>query len=600
MAFVIDQAQEEQDKQAQAGQDGQPQGPVLGAPGAAPIQGSAGGQSAAESQKAGGAKPSSSGFVNMQKYVDANKGVGTQMAQKTTDLVQGKASDADATAGGWSKTAKDQVKAGGVTQDEGVFSNLQRIASGQAASLDADALKKQLGATYQGPKAAQDVDQAGLTTAMQKHAAVQDFGELAGQGYQGTQALADETYGKNGKGYRAGERNFDAFLMNTDGQDTVKSINDQYGKYEDKVKSYTDDVSRTISDTAAQTDAVRARSNALKDMAISSVKDRFAKAQAEAQANTAANQRRFQDLQQGQNTGLSDAERQALTEMGGNFSALVNRPTQMKYSAGDFVADADAANFRNLMQAIGLSSEVDRYADAYKKSGAQEVGVNTGAKDAILRSQQMLRDADARANAENARRAAEYSQKVGGVRSLLGAEKTQANLDAFADTAMREFGLSREDAELAFFEGIDPTQFYSGPTNANAMSQLDVNEFTRLVNMIGADAARFGAADAGRGVGLNTQGLRDTLANRRAELGEDHSSWLQKKLGAGNERINRSLEKGITTIEDRAQDVGGQISSGFKKSRRLSDERAKTDKKKLSSGDIDSFLKSLSRKKGAC
>lgn len=199
--------------------------------------------------------PTSSGFVNLQQYLDANKGAGAKMASESTKELSESADtykkDADAAVQSFQK---DSSAAAGDDDAAKLSSRLATDASG--AYSDAAAF---LGSSYGGPQAGTAAAELGAS----KEPIQGNLNKVDDTYYQ--KDLLRQTYGKDGH-YTSGFGALDSFLMNGEqsGRDVISGVKAKAGEVG---KAYDDAAARINQSETDARNKLAANQASLKDNA---------------------------------------------------------------------------------------------------------------------------------------------------------------------------------------------------------------------------------------------------------------------------------------------------------------------------------------------
>lgn len=310
MAFLA--PTEDEDKKQQEGQEAGATGQILSSPGAAPIQGSGSGQSAAATVGNSPKGTSSGSFTNLNSYLNANQGADKAMGQAVTNTGVGRANKADETGTAFQGTASTAIQAGTVSDTSGVTDQIKAAAQGPAPNqadtntkvftptgetkkartsfqvpaepapvkdvqrsaaptqpaksplegLDQEAFNDLYNATYKGPTQDTLVDVTGYGDTANAYKGVSDFANMAGgvnSDVSSRGAVLDETYNRPGQRYQRGERTLDSFLLGA-GEGGVAEINNlanTYGNYDNNFQNILGVLGGQATDATKATDATR-------------------------------------------------------------------------------------------------------------------------------------------------------------------------------------------------------------------------------------------------------------------------------------------------------------------------------------------------------
>lgn len=271
----------------------------------------------------GEAKDPGTGFVNLQQYLDANKGAGAQLANDASKTLSAAADNYSTDASKLVQTAQDKFKeASKDTQAASINSGVKAD-----ASAIHDTAKDFLGAGYSGPLANDYT--AGLGA--DKTRLQTDLGKVDDQAT--LQSNLKTAYGKNGR-YTDGFSLLDSFLARGDqsGQDALKAVKDK---------------GTTVGNTYDATAATLG--------------------QAEQDAKTKLNQNKTSIVDTAKNTrtGIEDSGKQKVSDLN---SAL--DPTNVDTKAaslGDVYTDDDYSKLLALSDLANLDGDTSWYDSTYNK-----------------------------------------------------------------------------------------------------------------------------------------------------------------------------------------------------------------------------------------
>jgi hypothetical protein len=274
-----------------------------------------------------GAKPQGTGWTNLQQYLTANEGQGAGVAQDITKGVQEKVDSADSNAKLWEQSAKARVDQSTKRDDQGFTNQINT----DPTKIDKNAFNAwaQLQSYWGGANAQADSgygDVYGQT--QQAKQAVQGM-----QNYDTQKALAQQTYGKNGR-YTQGMGTLDTFIMRGDkaGQQALQGFQDRnknVGAGFDQAKA---NVDQYIAGAAG-------RGKAVTDNAYKAIGDRYSALTASGQAAAQAKLKAERDAAQ-QNVLRQYAEAGIANP---NTGMLSNTVTTRDVGLADGLNDVDLA-----------------------------------------------------------------------------------------------------------------------------------------------------------------------------------------------------------------------------------------------------------------
>jgi len=459
MAWLPTDPEKDKDKQAAD----QAAGPVLGAPGAAPIQGSGGGQAAAT-----GAPTKSGSFTNLNNYVTANAGNDATMGAAARGGVQQSANKADAAGTSVYDTGTTAVEAGTVRDDGTIqaVTNLgvvkpvtqtrtvaatPKAAAGApapaparapapvgrapkpvgtpvvsapgrqpaatpkaapAAPINAEQFGKQYNAEYDGPKTASAV--SGYGEADAAYGKVDAQGKLAKGDLSERGQLLDNVYGQDGKQYSQGEKRLDSFILGagSEGRQALDGIGNDFGDYSGGWRGIQSMLGGKIDEgkatTTATRDGTRAASKTSGDTLESAVTTGAGDAKREndkATATLAAAQKR--DPAALASLGLSqDAINFLIAHPEADFKSVIEDPTA--YGVSDFTGKEVTGNYSQLLNLIngagGTAKAIDGDLTTFGGHGPSiKADVKSGLNDstaAFAKAEKQTKDRVARQNSD--------------------------------------------------------------------------------------------------------------------------------------------------------------------------------------------------------
>ncbi len=596
MAYLPYDPSQDQDKEKD---DSQPQqggaGPVLGAPDAAPIQGT--GQAASTSQ--GANKPSRSGsFTNLMSYVNANKGNDASMAGSIRSNVQSSANKADTAGATFQNTAKEAVGRGTVQQDAATQQGVRQMGNtaqpAAAPSVNQQTFNQQYNATYAGPTSAMDVQ--GFADTQAEHNKVANYGQLAAGDMSDRGALLSDVYGKGGKQYGGGERKLDSFILGAgdQGQAALRDVADSYSGYGQKFRGIMDTIgyrngadgaggpTGLIGEGVATSDATRDAMRAAVGDAERGLQGYFDPLAAEAAAKSNSDSERYKAITSGNVEALAaegySPEAIAFIKANPGIAARLAQAGS-GYALGNLSDDAVEGNYgslRGLISAAGGTAGIPEY-DFTNTAGTSTAAdprllaaINAGADD-----WKTQRDA---VDAANARYAANWQMAQSDPSSLI-----------------QKFGwLGGSDLEALRASGVDMRSLFAqdGPATMGSFGNSQRRAaLAELYGALGWDQAELAHNPRGYGVTFNKDLATQTINNYRAAQAAQAAAAAQKAAEeAAAQQALAAAASGTTSAA--SSTVSKDPVSAAKAV--LSDERKKTDIRDVNFSEIEKFLK------GAC
>lgn len=569
------------------------QGPVLGAPGATPIQGTGGG---GQAPQAGAApKPSKSGaFTNLLSYVGANKGNDGAMAGDIGGNVANQATAAD-TAGSTFKTNATTAIEKNTVRDDGTVAKVKALptspapvppvrtateppvpAPTPAAPIDGKQFTTQYNANYTGPNSAVDV--GGFAETGAAYGKVDNLGRMAGGDLSDRGVLLDDVYGKNGNQYRSGERKLDSFILGAgeQGQETLKNVANLYGNYSDNfegIKNYIG--TRTAGEEAGTglvggaidtTKQTRLDTRGAVDTAKTGFGEIFDPLKKQAQTQTDASKVGYEQLTKGdraalEKQGIDFGTYQFLSSLPGfNFKSIVDGP--QAYGLGDLANDGTESSYTELLGLLG-GAGANAESTYEFKTGGKEAGIDQSlVKDATTLS----KDVGGKINTANTKRLMADSEW----------NTVSSDPAAFLSRNPEKLGLTQAQADwIIKWSGMDVASLFRKaptPTLGDSLSPAQQEQLTGLFGRLGLDPAPLTPSG-----NTGSKGYVFDLA-RVASI------FQPMTIDVGNiGPITDPVLSGVSGNYGNTGGVGGVV---------VSDKRKKTDIRDTEWAEIKNFLKS--------
>lgn len=513
---------------------------LSGTGGGGSLGGGAPGAAAAASPKG----TSSGSFVNLQNYVDANKGNDAQLGQAVENTVAGKAQAADTAGQGFQQAGQDAVDKGTVKEDTGLVDNLNAAGAGTGKlnNYDQNYFNNQFNAAYKGPAQAADVSGYGDTSQAYKN--TQDEAQAASSSdiTQRGAALKD-TFGTGGRQYNQGENTLDSFLLGagSGGQSAQQDIASKYGNYTDnfgKLTDYLGNVIKTGQDTTAKTKtdvdtaahnalfgqspdvaAIRANAIAAGRNPLADTSDVQPTHGIQGRLDTATTQSgSANDGAAGANKAFSSGDVAALKKVGysddaiaylkshnANFGAYATNGS--KYGTSDFANANDVLNFQNLTKLIGGAGGDLTGAHTYdfNTKGGSAGGANQADVKAANDLATLEKTLGQGVQSANDARTADY-------KNALAALTFGANGGAGSTAELAKLGITPDQLTWAKTHGVDPLAFLKqgGAETAGQVASADQKtQLTKLAQLLGIspdEAAIAPGAAAGDPFSFDTAG----------------------------------------------------------------------------------------------
>ena len=613
MAYV----QKTTDEEEQQG--GAPAGPekVLSEGTSGADDGQADAQPAAQAQGAQSTpgKQKGSGWTNLVDYVNANREAGQSMAGKVVQGVQDRGAQAQQQGQGFRNTASQVVSAATPQRDDSILTDLQNDPT-KVAGDRAKQFQAMRTAEYQGPKAAQDV--GGYQDARSAYDKTAQDAEAA-QDFEARRGLLSNAYG-NRSDYSAGESRLDSFLTGAGGGQQLAETRQAYGKdsgfqkgWGDLVSSVSGDIGKA--DAAAKKTA--ADTQAALESAVGASDKKFADYSKKASDTNAANTASFKALDTQLRSGDAATRARAFAEIGLDASTgewlasqgyslpqLVEAGKSM--TGGDFASDQDVANAKALYGLKGANLDPSVIA----KSGADGAayGKNAKAMKSAADAKAIQESVAARLAAQEKARNSEWEGLAHEFTSFTGP----------SDSALAKLGMSRDDYNFAYQQGIDPLAYAkrSGAklTAGDVATAQERQGWADLMAGLGLNSGTFDLQDKQdeggafsfdkAGFGGAVQAKRDHVAAQKAaaaaaarKAAEEEAarqalaSQASAAPGAAASVIPYVPGPALPTLMNPSPKPGGTAG------RILSDKRTKTDVQDVDDDEVGSFLKSLGGKK---
>jgi hypothetical protein len=482
--------EEDKENQTQPGQPGA-EPPVLGAPGAAPIQGSGGGQAATTSQgKAQGTKSGS--FTNLLSYVGANQGNDAAMAGTVRGNTQAKAQGAQQ-AGEQFKGTANQLADTATIRDAGINQQVaalpQKRTQAAPATIDQQAFNRQYNAEYRGPKSASDIQGYGETG--QQYQKVQQYGQLAGGDMADRGALLTDAYGKGGNQYNSGERRLDSFILGAgqQGQQAMQQIAQDYGDYNKNFQGILDYIGAAdtgtgrIGQAVKETAATKAATRSAVDQARQGFQSILDPLQRKANEATRLAQEEHESLASGDRDaflkrGVAERTFDFLKSLDADTGRLIAEGPK-EYGIGDFAPASTAANYKQLMAWLtGAGADGTSDYDFEAKGGAR-ASLNNDAIRAAEESAEPWQRAQDSVAATNAARDSVWAM-------------AQRNPADFVRRYANVLGLTNQQADLLANSGADLSKMLSkrdAITVGDALARAgNTTQYQNLFKMLGLNS----------------------------------------------------------------------------------------------------------------
>jgi hypothetical protein len=495
---------ENEEEQTGGAQEGAA-GPVLGAPGATPIQGSGGGQSP---QSGSQTKPTKSGsFTNLMSYVGANKGNDAAMAGSIRNNVQQSAGAADQSGNQFKQTAQTEIESKTI-RDDGTIGKVKALptppapqpapqpaAAGQphpaATPINSQQFATQYNATYTGPQSAVDVTGFGDTQAAFDK--VDKYGKAAGGDMSDRGSLLSDVYGAGGKQYGSGERKLDSFILGAgeQGQQAMKDIAKDYSGYSGNFRGIQDWIgSRTAGQEAGTglvgsaidtTKKTREDTRGAVGEAQTGFSDIFKPLEDEAVVRNDKNRTEYTALTRGDKEalaarGINEETYSFLSSLPGfSFNKLVSGPSD--YGLGDLAQAPTVSSYNNLLELLGTAGANNASQYDFTAKGGRDVSMND---DAITRASDLSDDW------ERINQFAEMDNKIGANYWA----QIQADPTAFLRNSAGSLGLSASDVNKLLASGVDPAALFRQTgkrTGADYLTDKQKKQFSSLFEMLGVD-----------------------------------------------------------------------------------------------------------------
>ncbi len=454
MAYLVDEEDKQQeDKEGQAGPASQ--GQILSSPGAAPI-----GAGQAATAAAGPATPkgtSSGSFTNLRAYIGANQGNDQAMGQAIGGTIQNSANSADEAGTSFKDASASQIGAATVRDAGGLTNTFKSLttpatlpqttptatrafsptdgskagrgsfqadmapakssvrspvtpaaptSAPRLAGTSAEDFTKLYNASYSGPTRDTLVNQSGYGDTAAAYNKINNLagmatGAKADMGSRGQ--LLNETYAKDGKQYRGGERTLDSFILGAGDQGLaeMEKIGKQYGDYGSKFDGILGMLGEQANTAAGETDATRNAFREAVTQAQTGLTGRLDSAQAQADEANRAYEDRYKQLSQGDSKAWNDFDLTKYAQGGDysnkqllsllmngvenvpavNLNSLLVQPAERETMA-NYAADGDEGDYQQLLQLIGgaggdASSKYKQ--SAFKNGSLGAIGLNEDA-----------------------------------------------------------------------------------------------------------------------------------------------------------------------------------------------------------------------------
>lgn len=264
MAFVQEFDNEEQ-RQAPV----QGQGQVITSTGASTITG--GSQSPAAAQGGAGARPTRTGWSNLQNYIIANRGNDAAMGQRVANKIGEQSQGVETAKAAITPAAQEDITRGTVT-DQGVIETLRTAPT----RVDKEQYKKQSRATYQGPEdiSAYADFAKGQQAAKNLEERLNLIGTEAGQ-----KTLLKDIAGPN---YGQGLSNLDQFILSAgeEGKKSIAGTKEQYGATPQAWQTFVEDINARLGGAKQTTERTAEETRKAYEDVFGATKGDIAKTQA--------------------------------------------------------------------------------------------------------------------------------------------------------------------------------------------------------------------------------------------------------------------------------------------------------------------------------
>jgi hypothetical protein len=390
-----------------------PQGGQAGAQGPQTSRGvgNASGGSAGGGQ--GGAAQASKGsgaWTNLNKYLEANQGAGRTMAGTVAQGVDKRATDAK-TAGAQLETdTVSAIDTNTVKRDTGLEQRVKSDPVSVARNEQAHFAKIH-GASYGGPdqvdatkKAEVDKQIRGVKTDLE------DYGSNPGQ-----QRLLRDTFAS--PKYTQGENLFDAFLVGTDGGQTLADSRARNQGFDSGWDGLNDRVAQRVATARTETDAAREGLRGATSAARDQVAGKVNIASRDAARKNAANDKAYRDLisrAQGgddsafQEMGFAPGQASRLLAMGFRPEQIISDARNL--SLADVVDDDTRARLSALQELSG-ESDLEGGFDFGERGGSDRAfEINEGLRNQAQDFDTLLQNLDGRVTRRNSERAEEAAR----------------------------------------------------------------------------------------------------------------------------------------------------------------------------------------------
>ncbi len=500
---------------------------------------------------------SGSGFVNFNKYIDANKEASGQMAGEVVAPIQqniGKErTQRDTTTAAVSKAASENT-----IQDQGILSALQS----DPTKVDKEAFKKQTGG-YKGPASAAELTPYQDLTKIQATNQA-DVGMLGNA--EGLESKLSQTYGKNP--YTKGSRVLDTALTSGgQGGDILRGVQKDYSSLQ-PLSDLTSQFDKTLADARRISDDTALKTQQAFQTQLGQTKTKIGDAQQDLAKDPERQAQLLKDtvgkLQSNDISTLSEAglgsdAAEFLKNYGYDLKNLVQAGPGR--DLGD-VVDADTQSRYSAL--AGLGDIAPEY--VFNKTGNSAPGVqyNKGDIGKATELTKLLGQVSQQQSKAQQARDAEFAA----AKAL--ADKSALTGDIAGNA--KKLGLSAEDYKFAVEQGlVTPDMFAAG----KKLQIGDVGESVRPVyEQLAAALGLTGTPsladtqDEGSAWTFNQGDLAGRIATRKGQLASDaerarvlaNEQALQKIIsgpsgGKSKSSIGKDIDRAVTTSSPAAQAI---------------------------------------------
>lgn len=523
MAYVSSVLEEEDKKEGQSGGE-----VVLSSGAPTTVQGAANKGGSGADKKA-----SSSGWSNLQSYVDANKGNDVAMAGKIVGKVDNRASELQSSRNQFGEKVRSEVDKGTV-RDAGVISGLQT----SPTKVDKAQFQKQATATYQGPKDVTDFQEYGKLSG--------DVGRLRSTldnttSDEGRKSLLQESFKRSD--YGQGMQNLDAFILGAapESKKQIANLNEKYSSLENDWEQFNADLRDRITGAKQATAKVAADTNKAYETALGTSNKKIGEARSAMDTSNAARQSQFNSLISQIKSDDPRVRQQAYSAIGLNERAgewmrangmapesLVKQSEALKM--GNFLGAQDRANYEALLalqdkqadKSLAAKSATDSVfqADSTRFGQAKEAAELQNAIEAEMRRVNMVR-----------------TNQANNVRDKL-------NRGVFDSEVEQATGLSAGDLAFARSQGMDLGGLFSAGAAVNTGDVINSAQRQRWADLQAAlgfegNLQVQDTQNEGNAYQYNRDALLNQIGQRRAEIAAAEEAARR----AEQERARQELER---------------------------------------------------------